>query len=175
MSAVAQAQPTQQVSNTHGRTITPADIKGWNAIRTATLSNDGKWFAYVQAPTEGDGALIIKSTTDASKEMKFAVGGTGGGTFTISGDSKWIGFIVAPPTPPTGAAAGGRGGRGGRGGGGGGGGGANAAGGAAPTPPRDKFELLNIATGEKKEFDRIRSWRVADLDRPRGLRRCRSS
>jgi hypothetical protein len=147
-SAVAQAQPTQQASNQKGRIITSADIKAWNAIRSATLANDGKWFAYVIAPNEGDATLVLKRTTDASKEMKFSVGGTGGGTFTISGDSKWIGFIVAQPRPLTGAGVGGRGGRGGRG--------ANAQ--RNPMGPRNKFVLVNIATGDKKEFDRVRNF-----------------
>ena len=171
IASVAHAQPTQQVprfdvgggdrtaarrgdllGRLRGRTITTADIKAWNSIRTATLSNDGKWFAYVVAPAEGDATLVLESTTDASKETKFPVGGTGGGTFTISGDSKWIGFIVAPPRPPNAATGGGRGGRGG--------GGANGAGagGAGAAAPRNKFVLVNIATGEKKEFDRIRTF-----------------
>src|SRR3954462_9366027 len=147
-SSIARAQTTQPASNQTGRLITPADIKAWNTIRTATLSNDGKWFAYVVAPNEGDATLVLRSVSDASKETRFPVGGTGGGTFTISGDSKWLGFIVAP-SRPAGAPAG-RGGRGGRGG-------SNA---AADAPnaatPRNKFVLVNIATGEKKEFDRIR-------------------
>jgi len=151
ISTAAQAQPTQQTSNPKGRVISAADIKAWNTIRSATLSNDGKWFAYVIAPNEGDGTLVLKSTTDASKETRFTAGGTGGGTFTISGDSKWIGFIVAPPRPAGAAAPGGRGGRGG---------GANAPGaaGANAAAPRNKFVLVNIATGEKKEFERIRSF-----------------
>ena len=60
ISAVAQAQPTQQVSNQKGRIITPADLKAWNTIRNATLSNDGKWFAYVVAPAEGDATLVLE-------------------------------------------------------------------------------------------------------------------
>jgi dipeptidyl aminopeptidase/acylaminoacyl peptidase len=154
MSSVAQAQPTQQASNSNqkGRIITPADMKAWNTIRNASLSNDGTWFAYVVAPAEGDATLVLESTTDASKQTKFPVGGTGGGTFTISGDSKWIGFIVAPPRPPNGAPAGSRGGRGT--------GGANAQGtaGGSAAAPRNKFVLVNIATGDKKEFDRIRTF-----------------
>ncbi|HET9425115.1 MAG TPA: prolyl oligopeptidase family serine peptidase [Gemmatimonadaceae bacterium] len=146
-STLAHAQPVQQASNTR-RPITPADIKAWNALRGATLSNDGKWFAYVVGPSEADATLIVKSTTDAAKEMKFSVGGTGGGTFTISGDSKWIGFTIAPPTPPANAASG----RGGRG---------AAPAGAANNTARNKFALVNLATGEKKEFERIRSFQFA--------------
>src|SRR5206468_720147 len=85
---------------------------------------------------------------------RFPVGGTGGGTFAISGDSKWLGFIVAPPRP-VGAPAGGRGGRGGRGGA------ANGADAANANTPRNKFVLLNIATGEKKEFDRVRAFQFS--------------
>src|SRR4051812_33577761 len=149
-SSLATAQ-TQQASTTGRNPITIADIKAWNSLRGATLSNDGKWFAYVQGPSEGDATLYVKSTVDATKEMKFPVGGTGGGTFTISGDSKWIGFTVAPPTPPQGGAAGGRGGRGA-----GGRGGAAPAGGTDASAARNKFVLVNLATGDKKEFDRIR-------------------
>jgi dipeptidyl aminopeptidase/acylaminoacyl peptidase len=151
-SSLATAQ-VQQASNTGQKNpISVADIKAWNSLRGASLSNDGKWFAYVQGPSEGDATLYVKSTTDATKETKYPVGGTGGGNFTISGDSKWIGFMVAPPTPPTGGAAGGRGGRGG------GGGGAAAPAGGANANARNKFVLVNLATGEKKEFERIRSF-----------------
>src|SRR4051812_2708805 len=93
--ATAQAQVTQAV-NAARHPISISDIKAWNSMRTPTLSNDGKWFAYVVGPAEGDGTLILKSTTDASKETRFPVGGTGGGQFTISGDAKWLGFIAAP-------------------------------------------------------------------------------
>ena len=65
LSAVAHAQPVQQASNTR-HPINAADIKAWNAMRGATLSNDGKWFAYVVGPAEGDATLIVKSTTDAT-------------------------------------------------------------------------------------------------------------
>src|SRR5260370_20531103 len=132
MSAVAEAQPTQQASSQKGRIIAPADLKAWNTIRNAALSNDGKWFASVIAPAEGDATLVLESTADTSKETRFPVGGTGGGTFTISGDSKWLGFIVAPPRPPSDAPNGGRGG---------GGGGGETAGEdrAWPPPPSEKI------------------------------------
>src|SRR5262245_30361208 len=89
-SSMATAQVQQVSSAKHPINVT--DIKAWNALRGATLSNDGKWFAYVQGPAEADAILHVKSVADASKELTFPVGGTGGGTFTISGDSKWIGF-----------------------------------------------------------------------------------
>src|SRR4051812_18630050 len=119
------AKPTKQMQ--------PADLKAWKSIRNAVLSNDGKWFAYVLAPNEGDAQLVVRSVGDG-KETKYPVGnasGAGGGgrggppgadagaaagPVSISGDSKWLAFTIYPNTPP----AGGRAGRGGRGGGGGG-------------------------------------------------------
>ena len=165
LSTLAQAQPVQQASNTHP--ITMADIRSWNAMRGATLSNDGKWFAYVIGPADSNATLVVKSTVDAAKETKYPVGGTGGGTFTISGDSRWIGFLAAPPRPAS--AANGRGGRGA--------GGAAPAGGNQPSAnARNKFVLVNLATGEKKEFERIRSFQFnADLDRASGIRRRRGA
>lgn len=148
LSTLAQAQSVQQASNTR-HPITTADIRAWNAMRGATLSNDGKWFAYVIGPADSNATLVVKSTADAAKETKYPVGGTGGGTFTISGDSRWIGFLAAPPRPAS--AANGRGGRGA--------GGAAPAGGNQPSAnARNKFVLVNLATGEKREFERIRSF-----------------
>src|SRR3954471_2596313 len=100
VSSITFAQAPQSASPVKGRLITAADLKAWNAIRGASLSSDGKWFAYAVSPTEGDATLYLKSTTDASKESKFSLGALAAGgaaaTFTISGDSKWLGFIVAP-------------------------------------------------------------------------------
>ncbi len=149
------AKPTKQ--------MLPADLKGWKSIRQPTLSNDGKWFAYVLAPNEGDATLVIRSTAADGKETKFSVGappagaaGRGGpdagasATLAISGDSKWVAYTIYP------ANANGRGGRGAARGGAGGAGGGAAAGGTAAAPAQNKMGLINLATGEKKEFDRVR-------------------
>jgi hypothetical protein len=88
--------------------------------------------------------------------------GENGGSIVISGDSKWLGYIIAPPRVDS--AARGRGaGRAGSGanarGGGTGGGGANVATQAPDSSRRqnaNKFVLMNLASGEKTEFDRIR-------------------
>jgi acetyl esterase/lipase len=155
--------------------LQPADLKAWKTIRSSVLSNDGKWFAYVLAPNEGDANVIIRSTGPDNKEFTFSIGSSdaagrgggggrggaapdaGGGPLSISADSRWAAFTVYPP------AANGRGGRGGAGrggrGGGGGGGGAQTADGTAQTPaPQNKLALVNLATGEKKEFDRVRRY-----------------
>jgi hypothetical protein len=143
--AVAPYVHAQQATATRGATrpMQSADLKAWKNIRQSVLSNDGKWFAYIVAPNEGDASVVIRSTGADAKEMKFPIGdpggagggrggapgapGAAGGPLAISGDSRWVAFTVYPPA----ATAGARGGRGGRGGGGGGG----AAQAATPTPP----------------------------------------
>jgi dienelactone hydrolase len=150
----------QQPAASRGPTkqMQPADLKAWKNIRQSSLSNDGKWFVYVLAPNEGDATLIIRSTGSDAKETKYPIGEAGGGggrggapgggsSLTISADSKWLAFTVYPNAAP----AGGRAGRGGRAGG------APAA--TAPAgPTQNKMALVNLATGEKKEFDRVRSF-----------------
>lgn len=132
--------------------ITPADMKGWNSIRQNVLSNDGKWFAYTIAPSEGDATVVYRGTAKGAAETRVPAG-NGGGSVAISGDSRWLGYIVAPPRPAT---ASGRGGRGGAAGGGVTGRGATAADTTARSGAANKFVLVNLATGEKKEFERIR-------------------
>src|SRR4029079_672899 len=146
----------------------PAHLKGWKSIRQSVLSNDGKWFAYVLAPNEGDATLIVRSTGPDGKEMKYPIGEAGGAgagrggppgadggpaqSLAISADSRWVAFTIYP------AASTGR--AGGRGGGGRGGAGRGGAGGAtqdpAAAPAQNKMGLVNLATGEKKEFDKVR-------------------
>ena len=114
-----------------GRQLSVNDLLGWKSIRTPALSNDGKWFAYVLAPNEGDAEVVVRSTAAGAKEMRFPIGdasagggggggGRGGGApgVSISGNGKWVAFLEYASGVQTG-----RGGRGGRGGGGGGGGG----------------------------------------------------
>ncbi|HEY6830745.1 MAG TPA: hypothetical protein VI259_28050, partial [Gemmatimonadaceae bacterium] len=160
---IAQAAPARAAKQ-----MQPADLKGWKSIRQSVLSNDGKWFAYVLAPNEGDATLIVRSTGADGKEMKYPIGeagGAGGGrggppgadggagaSLAISGDSRWLAFTIYP------AATAGR--AGGRGGAGRGGAGRGGAGGTtqdqAATPAQNKMGLVNLATGEKKEFDKVR-------------------
>lgn len=78
-----------------GRQLTLDDLLTWKSIRGADLSNDGKWFAYVLAPNEGDAEVIVRGTNAGAQEMKFAIGsapggGRGGaaGGPTISGNNR---------------------------------------------------------------------------------------
>ncbi|MDB4916683.1 MAG: putative family peptidase [Gemmatimonadetes bacterium] len=141
-----------------GRQLTLNDLLTWKGVRTPQLSNDGKWFAYVLAPNEGDAEVVVRGTSAGAQEMRFPIGdatataggGRGGGaaspTISISGNNRWLAFMVNP------AAAAGRGGRGGRAGG------VPALGGAAPAV---KLAVVDLANGTKREFESVRSFRFA--------------
>lgn len=146
-----------------GRQLTLNDLLTWKSIRNADLSNDGKWFAYVVAPNEGDAEVVVRGTADGAKEMRFPVGsapggaggrgggGAGGGPVSISGNNRWVAFMVYPAA----AAEGGRGGRGGRGATGTG---APAAGVGNNSP---KLAVINLADGSRRDFENVRAYRFA--------------
>ncbi len=138
-----------------GRQLTLNDLLSWKGIRSQQLSNDGKWFAYQLVPNEGNGEVVIRSTAQGAREWRFPIGeppagggGRGGGAgataLGISGNGKWAAFIVYPPAAVPGARGAGRGGA------------------AAATPPvGTKLAIVDLATGTKREFDRVRSFRFA--------------
>jgi len=148
---------------TVGRQLTVNDLLSWKGVRTPQLSNDGKWFAYVIAPNEGDAEVVVRSTAAGAKEMRFPIGdasaggagaGRGGGgspSIAISGNAHWVAFLEYASS----ATIAGRGGRGGRGGAGVGGGDAPAA--AVQT----KLAVVNLTDGTKREFENVRAFRFA--------------
>jgi dienelactone hydrolase len=151
--ATAEASAAAREMRAAPHPIGPADIKAWNTVRQTALSTDGRWFAYVIGPREGNSTLIVRSTAEGATESRIPVG-ENGGAIVMSGDSKWLGYIVAPPRVDSSA----RGRAAGRGA-------ANARGGAAPgtqvsdsgrRQPANKFVLMHLASGQKTEFDRIR-------------------
>ena len=146
-----------------GRQLTLNDLLTWKAIRTPQLSNDGKWLAYVLAPNEGDAEVVVRGTASGAQEMRFPVGdalaggGAGGGrggagatpNIAISGNNRWLAFMVNANS----ATANGRGGRGGRGGG--------AAAAATPAITPAKLAVVDLSNGTKREFESVRSFRFA--------------
>lgn len=150
------ATSTQPVSRwtppaSAGRQLTLRDLLEWKSIRGTQLSNDGRWIAYEQAPNEGDSEVIIRSTAASGNEWRFPVGAGASGApnspqVTISGNSRWVAFLVRPNAD---AARG-------RGGNSGGPGGA----GARPAPAT-KLAVVNLADGSMREFENVRAFRFA--------------
>lgn len=137
------------------KVLSLADYGRWNRVGSTALSSDGQWMSYVYTPNEGDGSLFIRHI-DSDKLYTIPVGSAP----QFSDDAKWVGYYVSPPT----AGRGGRGGAAGRGG-------APAPapaqagrGGAAPSATR-RFELLNLATGEKTPMANVQAFRFSEDSR----------
>ena len=158
--SAAVAQQPQSVSSpatrsAAGKQLTAADLKAWKGIRSSTLSNDGKWFAYILAPNEGDASVVIRSTADGAKETRFAIGemptqgggpfgAPGGATLTISGDNKWAAFTIYPTQREARRLR------------------------QQRRPVQNKVAVVNLATGQKTEFDKIRRFAFAG-DKPQWI------
>jgi dipeptidyl aminopeptidase/acylaminoacyl peptidase len=118
------------------RPLQVADLQAWKAVRGNALSDDGEWFACRIGPGEGDGEVVLRQTR-GDKEYKFPAGGPTFGQLEFSRDCRWFAFTIAPPFSRSG--------------------GSDA--GASPSArraPRGKVGLVNLATGEKTEFDGVR-------------------
>jgi dipeptidyl aminopeptidase/acylaminoacyl peptidase len=116
------------------KALTLADANSWRSIRGTALSDDGKWFASRIAPAEGDGEVFLRSVADG-KETKLA-GGAGFGSLEFSFDSKWLAFTVSPAPPKPGV--------------------------PSPGPrPKPKVVLVNLASGEKTDFEGMQSFQFS--------------
>jgi len=155
-----------------GRQLTITDLLSWKGVRTPQLSNDGKWFAYILAPAEGDAEVVIRPTADGGKEWRFPVGdataanvagggraggagGAGGAgaapALAMSANGRWVAFMEYASSVIAGRGAGNRGGRGG---------GAGAAA-AAPAAAAAKLAIVDVTNGSMREFESVRSFRFA--------------
>ena len=128
--------------------LTLTELLTWKSIRTPQVSNDGQWFAYVLAPNEGDADVVFRASAAGAKELKFAIGEApagGGGPFAqaasanlaISGNGRWGAFTVFPKSADAKKARRDR------------------------RPLGNKLSVVELATGTKREFDRVRAFRFA--------------
>ena len=128
---------------TSARPLTTADIQAWKNIRAQSLSNDGNWFAYQLAPNDGDAEVVLRSTRE-SKEHRFQIGeppapvggppgaAAAGAPLVIAPTSKFVAFSVYPSAKEAKRLK------------------------SQRRPLYNKLALVNVATGEKKEFDKVR-------------------
>ncbi len=119
-----------------------ADILAWKRIQTPVVSNDGAWFVYKVTPGDGNSEVVIRSLKDG-KETRFAIGElprpAGFGPppparhdLAISDDSKWAAFLEYPAAKEAKALR------------------------KQHKPVQTKMMLVELATGNKKEFDKVR-------------------
>jgi dipeptidyl aminopeptidase/acylaminoacyl peptidase len=124
--------------------LTAADLKAWKSIRSPVVSNDGKWFAYVLAPNEGDATVVVRQMAEGATEQRFPIGeppaaaggpfavGPAPATLAISGDAKFVAFTIYPSQREAKRLR------------------------QQRRPVQNKVAVVNLATGQKTEFDKIR-------------------
>ena len=135
---VSPAPTMEQAPATNGakKSIQIEDIIAWKGVGGTSLSKNGEWFAYRVAPQEGDAELIVKNVA-SGKELKFPLGEVGGpggfaGAATFSDDGKWIAFTTNPPRAEAQRLR------------------------RQRRPVEGKAVVVNLASGDKKEYPRIR-------------------
>ena len=133
----------QQPVSAVKRPLAMEDLLSWKGIRAPTLSNDGRWMAYILAPNEGDAEFVLRGTAAGAKETRVAIGeapaaGFGPATnVAISGNNRWAAYTVYPKADDAKKARKDR-----------------------RTLPT-KVGVIELATGTKREFERVRSFRFA--------------
>jgi dipeptidyl aminopeptidase/acylaminoacyl peptidase len=134
----AVAQDPEVAPDTAKRPIELPDVLDWKRIGSATVTNDGRWFAYRLSPTEGDSEVVLRSTVDDA-EYRFAVGEASGGgpSVVFSEDSRWLGLTIYPDRETAKRLE------------------------KQRKPRRNKVGLVELATGEMKEFEDVRAFGFA--------------
>lgn len=136
----AAAQEAREPAADARRPIELQDILDWKRINSATLSDDGRWFAYRLSPNEGDSEVVVRSTVDDT-EHRFPVGDVGspfgGGPVAISEDSRWVAFTIHPDRETAETLE------------------------KQNKPRRSKVGLVALSTGELTEFEEARAFKFA--------------
>jgi dipeptidyl aminopeptidase/acylaminoacyl peptidase len=126
------------------------DIIAWKTIGATALSNDGQWFGYRLAPSEGDAQVILRQTS-GDRELKFDIGdpqatqppidpgappsGPPAASSTavqFSDDGKWAAFTTYPSRAEAQRLR------------------------RQRRPVESGVGVVNLATGEKRDYARIR-------------------
>ena len=97
--AAAQDKPADTAAAPAGpRPIGLQDILAWKSIGSAELSPDGSWFMYKLSPLEGESEIVLRQV-EGTKEYRFPIGEAprfGGPRTGFSADSKWAAFLSYP-------------------------------------------------------------------------------
>ncbi|HZS53788.1 MAG TPA: prolyl oligopeptidase family serine peptidase [Bryobacteraceae bacterium] len=123
------------------------DVLAWKRIQTPVISNDGRWFAYKLVPNDGNSQVVVRNI-ESGAEQRFDIGEVarpnpyaGGGAgmppppphdVVFSEDSNWLAFNVHPSRNEGRQLK------------------------KQHKPLEDRVVLVQLATGKKTEFDRIR-------------------
>jgi dipeptidyl aminopeptidase/acylaminoacyl peptidase len=133
------------------RPLTVPDIVAWKRIQAPAVSHNGEWFAYRLAPAEGNVDVVVRNLKTGN-ELRFPIGDPSaaapsptaaapgplpaalatGGDPLLSADGRWMAFHTYPTTQQAKRLKRDR------------------------RPIQTKAVLVELATGKKTEFDKIR-------------------
>jgi dipeptidyl aminopeptidase/acylaminoacyl peptidase len=126
------------------RVIDWPDALGWKRIQAPVVSPDGLWMAYQLVPNEGDSEVIVREVK-TGKDQKFAIGEiptpagpgpmfgeAGPRNVQFSDDGKWLAFASFPIRKDAAKLK------------------------KERKPLPTKWTLVELATGKKTEFERVR-------------------
>ncbi len=131
--------------STSPRPIQLADILAWKRIVAPQISADGQWLAYKLAPNEGNSEVVLRNLKDGTErrfpigeqprlELPFGPPPPPPRDVALSEDSKWAAFLIYPNAKEAKALK------------------------KLKKPIQSKLALVDFATGQKTEFDRIRKF-----------------
>ncbi len=133
--AIAQKKEASEKKESEAKAakvVTVDDMKVWKSLRSTTVSNDGKWFASVTRPGEGDSELAVYDV-QKGEEKRIPIGASSGGGVAFSHDSKWLAYVISPTDKETKQAQ------------------------QTKKPIIKKAAIMNLASGEKVEVERAES------------------
>jgi len=161
--AITQTTATREAASaaaSGARVLTLDEYPGWKRIPSAAISPNGRWMTWTYRPNEGDDTLFIRELDGPQLHTV-----PNGSAPTFSNDSRWVTYVVTPPS---------RGQRGGRAGGGGQRGQTppQRGGGAGPAAERT-LHILDLQTGVKSEVPDYESHAFSDDARFLAVRRAR--
>ncbi len=136
--AVPVATPAQSGAAVK-KPLTHEVYDSWRSIQGIRLSNNGKWLLYASSPQEGDNFVIVKAT-DGSKEYTF----DRGSNVRFSENSQFVIATIVPKREDTLKATRDKV--------------------KAEDRPKNNLLILNLATGERTELERITSYTLPDKD-----------
>ena len=112
-----------------------ADVLAWKRIQAPMVSNNGEWFAYRVAPAEGNAEVVVRNLK-TGKEQRFPAGDAMAAgvasALALSDDARWVAFDSSPTTKEAKAMK------------------------KAKKQVTAKVVLVELATGKKVEFEKIR-------------------
>lgn len=110
---------------------------GWRAIQGAQLSRDGQWLVYALVPQDGDGELVVLNLK-TNKEFRSPRGKQP----ILTVDGKFVAFTIAPLKADVDKAKKDK---------------------KKPDEqPKPGMGIMNLATGEVKTVDRVKSFKVPE-------------